>query len=114
MTSAAQSVTLRNGTASTLTISSITASGDFAQSNTCGTSLAASASCSIAVTFTPTAAGTRTGSVVVIDSGGGSPRTVTLTGTGQGGSTPSGTYSIGVAGTSGTLVQSSQVTLTVQ
>ena len=114
LTSAAQSVTLKNGTANALTISSIAASGDFAQSNTCGTSLAASASCSIAVTFTPTAAGTRAGSLVVTDSGGGSPRTVTLTGTGQGGSTPSGTYSIGVAGTSGTLVQSSQVTLTVQ
>ena len=114
LTSAAQSVTLKNGTANALTISSIAASGDFAQSNTCGTSLAASASCSIAVTFTPTAAGTRAGSLVVTDSGGGSPRTVTLTGTGQGGNTASGTYSIGVAGTSGTLVQSSQVTLTVQ
>ena len=114
MTSAAQSITFKNGTASALTISSITANGDFAQSNTCGTSLGASASCSIAVTFTPTAGGTRTGSVVVTDSGAGSPRTIALTGAAQAGSTPAGTYSIGVAGTSGSLVQSSQVTLTVQ
>jgi hypothetical protein len=114
LTSAAQTITLKNGTAGALTISSITANGDFAQSNTCGTSLGASASCSIAVTFTPTAAGTRTGSIVVTDSGAGSPRTVTLTGAGQTGTTPAGTYSIGVSGTAGTLVQSSQVTLTVQ
>ncbi len=114
LTSAAQTVTVKNGTASALTISSITANGDYAQSNTCGTSLAASASCAIAVTFTPRAAGTRTGSLVVTDSGAGSPRTVTLTGAGQTGTTPAGTYSIGVAGTAGTLVQSSQVTLTVQ
>jgi hypothetical protein len=50
----------------------------------------------------------------VTDSGTASPRTIALTGSGQAGTTPAGTYSIGVAGTSGSLVQSSQVTLTVQ
>ncbi len=114
VTSAPQSVTLANGTSSALAIASIAATGDFAQTNNCGTSLGAAANCVISVTFTPTAAGSRTGAVVVTDSGAGSPRSVTLAGTGQGGTTPAGTYSIGVTGASGSLVQNGSVTLTVQ
>jgi hypothetical protein len=56
--------------------------GDFAETNTCGNSVAAGASCFITVTFTPSAAGKRTANVSVIDNGGGSPQTVSLTGTG--------------------------------
>ena len=81
-TSAAQSVTLRNIGAAGLSITSITVSGDYAQTNTCGSSVAAGASCTISVTFTPTATGTRTGTVSVNDNAGGSPQTVSLTGTG--------------------------------
>src|SRR5262249_42453184 len=55
--SAAQSVTLTNSGAATLTISSISASGDFSQTNTCPSSLGPAANCTISVTFTPTAAG---------------------------------------------------------
>jgi len=113
-TSAAQNVTLTNSTSAALAITTIVASGDFAQTNTCGTSVAANASCSISVTFTPTAAGARSGTIVITDSGAGSPRTVTLTGTGQVGTTPPGTYNIGVSGASGTLVKAGSVTLTVQ
>jgi hypothetical protein len=113
-TTAAQNVTLTNNTTAALGISSIVASGDFAQTNTCGTSIATNASCTISVTFTPTAGGARGGSIVITDSAAGSPRTVTLTGTGQVGTTPAGTYNIGVSGASGTLVKAGSVTLTVQ
>ena len=85
-TSAAQNVTLSNTGGSTLTISSITVTGanpgDFAQTNTCGTSVAAGANCTISVTFTPTVAAARTATLSVSDNAAGSPQTVALTGTG--------------------------------
>jgi len=81
-TSASQKVTLKNTGTATLTINSIAASGDFAQTSTCGSSVAINASCTITVTFTPTAEGTRTGSVSISDNASGSPQAVTLTGTG--------------------------------
>jgi Abnormal spindle-like microcephaly-assoc'd, ASPM-SPD-2-Hydin len=85
-TSTAKVVTLKNGGTSTLTFSSIgitgTNSSDFAQSNTCGTSLAAGASCTISVTFTPAAAQTFTGFVTMNDNAVGSPHNIGLIGTG--------------------------------
>jgi hypothetical protein len=81
-TSAAQNITLSNSGTASLSITSIATSGDFAQTNTCGTSLAAGTNCSISVTFTPTAAGTRTGTLTVTDNAPGSPQTASLTGTG--------------------------------
>ena len=84
-TSAAKTVTLTNTGTSTLTINSVAASGDFAQTNTCGTlpaSLAAGANCTISVTFAPTAVGARTGTLTITDNAGGNPHTVPLTGTG--------------------------------
>ena len=86
-TSTAQTVTLTNTGSSTLTITGITASGDFAQTDTCGSSVAAGAKCSINVTFKPTAPGTRTGALRVTDNTSGSPQTVNLTGTGVAGTT---------------------------
>src|SRR5207249_2827527 len=55
---------------------------DFAQSNTCGSSVNAGASCTISVTFKPTATGTRTASVAVTDNASGSPQTAALSGSG--------------------------------
>jgi hypothetical protein len=81
-TSAPQDVTLTNTGAAPLTISGISATGDFAQTNTCGTSVAAGASCMINVTFTPTAPGVRTGLVSITDNAQGSPQMIALTGTG--------------------------------
>jgi len=86
-TSAAQSVTLTNTGNASLTISGISASGDFAETNTCGSSLAASANCTISVTFTPTASGTRTGTLNVTDNASGSPQSATLSGSGSSGGT---------------------------
>jgi hypothetical protein len=83
-TSSAQSVTLTNTGNATLTITSITISGDFSQTNTCGSSLAASASCTLSVTFKPTAAGARTGAATIADNASPTTQTVSLTGTGTG------------------------------
>ena len=80
--SSAQSVTLRNTGNASLTITSIKASGNFSQTNTCGASVAASASCTISVTFKPTATGTRTGAVTITDNANPATQTVSLTGTG--------------------------------
>ena len=81
-TSAAQAVTLTNTGNAALTISGITSSGDFAQTNNCPASLAANASCTINLTFTPTALGTRSGTLSVSDNASGSPQQATLSGSG--------------------------------
>jgi hypothetical protein len=78
-----QTVTLTNTGSTSLTISGITANGDFSQTDTCGSSVGAGANCSISVTFEPTAAGTRTGTLSISDNAIGSPQTVALSGTGQ-------------------------------
>jgi hypothetical protein len=83
VTSPPKSVTLKNNLNTILTITSITTRGDFAQTNTCGGSVPALGTCTINVTFTPTAKGTRTGTLTVTDSANNSPQTVALTGTGK-------------------------------
>jgi hypothetical protein len=82
-TSAAQNVALSNSGQAALLITSITASGDFAETNNCGASLAPAATCEVAVTFKPTAAGSRTGALAITDNAGGTPQTVSLSGTGS-------------------------------
>lgn len=82
ITSAPQTVTLSNSSGAGLTISTITASSSFAQTNNCpvGGSLAAGSSCAIKVTFTPTASKTVSGTVSITDDGPGSPQAIALTG----------------------------------
>jgi hypothetical protein len=79
-TSAAQTVTVSNPTGSAAAVSSIAVSGDYAQSNTCGTSIAANGSCTVNVTFAPTGTGARSGALTV--NAGGITNTVSLDGTG--------------------------------
>jgi hypothetical protein len=55
-------------------------SGDFAQTNTCGTTVAPSGRCNIVVTFTPKASGTRNAMVTITDNAWVSPQMVTLIG----------------------------------
>jgi hypothetical protein len=85
--SSPQAITLTNKDSVAVGISGVSftgvAKGDYSQTNTCGSSVAAGASCAINVTFKPTATGTRTAKVSIADFGGGSPQTVQLTGTGQ-------------------------------
>lgn len=85
-TSPPQPVTLKNKSPNggVLNISGIATTGDFAQTNLCPPSLNAGQKCTIQVTFTPTATGTRTGTLSVTDnSPNGLPQKVSLTGTGQ-------------------------------
>jgi hypothetical protein len=95
-TSAAQTLTLTNYGEATLNISGIAATGDFAETSGCGASLARATSCPISVSFTPTALGSRTGTLSVIDNVTGSPQTVSLSGTGT---TSQGTLSGACFGT---------------
>jgi hypothetical protein len=81
--SSAQTITLTNTGNLSLTISSVTASGDFSQINNCGAAVSAGTNCAITVTFKPTAGGNRTGTIIVSDNGPNSPQTVALSGTGQ-------------------------------
>ncbi len=80
-TSKPQTVTFTNGTASSISISSITTTlADFPQNNNCGSSLGAGSSCQITLTFTPSSAGSKTGTLTVNDSAG--TQTAALSGKG--------------------------------
>jgi Abnormal spindle-like microcephaly-assoc'd, ASPM-SPD-2-Hydin/Beta-propeller repeat len=81
-TSSPQVITLKNTGGAALTISGITASGEFAETNTCGSSVGAGASCAVSVTFAPTSSGSQNGSVTITDNAANSPQTVLLAGTG--------------------------------
>jgi hypothetical protein len=85
-TSTAQALTLTNTGNAALSITSLTMTGtnagDFAQTNTCGSSVAAGANCTISVSFTPSASGARSAALSIADNASGSPQTVSLTGTG--------------------------------
>src|SRR5207247_2019141 len=93
-TSAAKTLTLKNTGTTTLTITGIAITGinarDFAQTHTCGSSLAAGANCSISVRFTPAVLGTRTAALSVTDNAAGSPQKVALSGMGVNGGTLTG------------------------
>jgi hypothetical protein len=97
--SAAQSITLNNNGSAALSITSIAITGtnpsDFAQTNNCGSSVAAGASCTISVTFTPAASGSFTAALTLTDNATGSPQSLTLSGTGtsSGGTAPAASVS---------------------
>jgi hypothetical protein len=86
MTSAAQNVTLTNTGNTALSITNIAVTGTdsnwYAESNTCGTSVAAGASCTITATFTPLQGGPASPSINLTDTGTGSPQSIALSGTG--------------------------------
>jgi Abnormal spindle-like microcephaly-assoc'd, ASPM-SPD-2-Hydin/Beta-propeller repeat len=113
--SASQAVTLTNSGNASLTVGSISATGGFSTTNNCGTSLGAGLSCTINVTFTPSATGSRNGTLTVADNASGSPQQVALSGsatdfqlgTGPGGTTATvqsgqtATYNLSLTGNSG-------------
>ena len=81
MASAAQSLTLTNTGMAAAAITGTTVSGDFSlAANSCGSTLAIGSTCQIRIVFTPTALGTRAGTVTVMSNAGA--QTVALTGTG--------------------------------
>jgi len=77
--------TIKNVGSPSLTLNSITTTGDFSLTNFCGSGLSQGFSCDVWVIFTPTAPGVRTGSLVFTDSSPDSPQVVPLTGTGTSG-----------------------------
>jgi sugar lactone lactonase YvrE len=85
-TSTAQTFTLTNSGNAPLAISGITLTGAnasaFADTSACGATLATGASCTIAVTFTPSTAGSFSATLSVADNAAGSPQTSSLTGMG--------------------------------
>ena len=86
-TGTAMPVKLTNGGTAALNISSIAISGNFGQTNNCGTSVAAGSFCTINVTFDPQSTGTLTGTLTVTDNANGvtgATQSVSLSGTGTG------------------------------
>lgn len=81
-----QTITFSNVGEIALSLHSIKITGadaaDFKPTTTCTATLMAETSCSIAVTFKPSATGTRSATLVVSDNGGNSPQQVSLTGSG--------------------------------
>ena len=79
-------VNLTNAGSTALAITSVTTSGNFSQTNNCGTSLAGgSATCTVQVTFTPASVGLLTGQLTITEPGAGTStlsQSITLTGTG--------------------------------
>ena len=82
-TSAPQAVNLTVAGNAPLSIAQIVTSGDFAQTNNCPSSVPVGSSCVIKVTFTPTSAGVRDGSLAVEDNAPASPEQVSLSGMAQ-------------------------------
>ena len=82
-TSASKPVKLTNSGSGPLSLGPIVASGDFSQTNNCGSSLAASSNCTVNVTFNPSNLGAVTGALTFNDSAATSPQLVKLTGTGE-------------------------------
>jgi hypothetical protein len=86
-TSSAQTVSLTNQSANDLT-PEIYVSGDYAETNTCGGSLGPGAACTLSIIFSPTAAGSRSGTLTASGGAAGALLSVSLTGTGEAQSGP--------------------------
>ncbi|MBZ5665716.1 MAG: choice-of-anchor D domain-containing protein [Acidobacteriia bacterium] len=85
-TSAAQSVVITNTGANPITVSAVTPTTDFAETDNCTTTpVPVEGSCTINVTFSPTVGGTRNGTLTISDNAQGNPHIVTLSGTGLAG-----------------------------
>ena len=81
--SAAEIITVTNTGSAPLTVSSITVSGDFNETDACTTAtVTPNSTCSIQVRFLPTATGSRTGTLTVYGNVAGGQATASLTGTG--------------------------------
>ena len=84
-TSATQPIQITNNGQVAVTFTSIAATGDYTAAGNCppaGQALVAGTSCTVQVTFTPTTAGTRTGTLSLTTSATSLPLTVSLTGIG--------------------------------
>jgi subtilase family serine protease len=94
---ATQTVTLTNSGTAAMTIYGMSVTGtnasSFSRTSTCESTVVVNGSCTISITFKPTAAGAMTAAVSLTDNAANSPQTITLSGTGAGGTTSSATAS---------------------
>ena len=109
-TSAARKITITNTGTTAVSMIGVAASGDYAQTNTCGSTLAGGANCVISVTFTPSAAGLRKGHITISDTDPSTLQTVNLAGQAQ---VPASTVSVSPLAPSVTFTQTQQFTATV-
>jgi predicted transcriptional regulator len=83
--SAAQTATLTNTSSVPLNIASIALtgndSGDYAQTNTCGSTITPGGTCTFSVTFTPSATGIRNADVTITDNTSHGSQNISLLGT---------------------------------
>lgn len=79
-TSPSSAITITNSGSRTVSVSSATASGDFAATGC--PAVAAGSSCKVDVTFTPTQMGARTGTLTIVDTAAGTPQAIALSGNG--------------------------------
>ena len=75
------SVVLTNTGTGPLSVTAVKTTGDFSETTNCS-SIAIGAQCSVAVGFTPTQTGARSGQLSITDNAGSSPQFVALSGTG--------------------------------
>lgn len=81
--SAAKIFTVTNTSAIAISIKTVAVAGNFTDTTTCGTNLAAGATCTVSVIFAPLNAGVLSGTLTVTDGSSADPMlTATLTGTG--------------------------------
>jgi hypothetical protein len=80
-TSAPQNITLSNPGNGAMSISGISTTGPFTQTNDCGATIAPAGSCTIQASYVPAATGEQAGFVNVSDNAAGSPHSVFLSGT---------------------------------
>ncbi|HLY18919.1 MAG TPA: FG-GAP-like repeat-containing protein [Bryobacteraceae bacterium] len=80
--SAPRTLTLSNIGTLALNIAGIIPTGDVTETNSCGGTLPSGASCTIAIAFTPTAIGARSGAVTVVDAALDSPHVISISGVG--------------------------------
>jgi len=81
-TGTAPSIGMLNVGSAPLVVSNVTVTGDFGQTNNCAGGIAVSAGCTIQVSFTPTALGTRSGTITVFDNTSVGSHSISMSGVG--------------------------------
>ena len=81
--SSPQTVTATNTGNTSLTVSNISITGNFLETDNCGSTIAVNGTCRISVTFDPSTSGTQTGTLTVPGNIAGGQKTVSLSGIGS-------------------------------
>jgi Abnormal spindle-like microcephaly-assoc'd, ASPM-SPD-2-Hydin/Bacterial Ig-like domain (group 2)/Cep192 domain 4 len=79
---ATQDILVKNSTTADFSLTGISVTGDYSQTNNCPALLTAGTNCTVSVVFAPTTTGARNGTLTVTDSSVSSPLTARLVGSG--------------------------------